>query len=381
MKTFYIFLFVITSIVGHAQTVTTILDSPTEDIDDALALDSEGNLYGSNFSGDTVYKITPSGEISAFVTGLSNPNGLAFDSEDNLFVVEYTGAAIRKYDNEGNLLHTYPVGDFPSGIIKAFCSDAMIFTYADFGNAENNSVNELLPDGTIRELYQGAPLSVPVGLTFDHSGVLYIGNYLDRKIYRLRPGKNELKYIATVPDSGTNAPYLAFIAYAKGSLYGTVYGEHKIYKIHPWFTDRVEIFAGSTSGSMDGDISEATFSFPSGIISNKRENTLYVSEFSGVGNVRKISLRKKKCNLDIKLKAYPNPVSELLNIKVELSEETNFRIKVESLFGGNVVFESQETYDGEDFLKTISVENWSPGFYRVLISKNSCRKSKLLIVR
>ncbi|WP_128755180.1 T9SS type A sorting domain-containing protein [Aquimarina sediminis] len=381
MKTIYFFLFMLLSIVGYSQTVTTILDSPTEDIDDALALDSQGNLYGSNFAGDTVYKITPSGEVSAFVTGLSNPNGLAFDSEDNLFVVEYTGAAIRKYDKDGTLLNTFSVGDFPSGIIKAFRSDNMIFTHADFSDPENNSVNELLPDGTTRELYQGAPLNVPVGLTFDHRGVLYVGNYLDRKIYSLTPNQSELKYIATVPDSGTNAPFLAFIAYARGALYGTVYGEHKIYKIHPRITDRVEIFAGSSAGSMDGDISEATFSYPSGIIANRNASALYISEFSGLGNVRKISLRRKKCNLAIKLKAYPNPASELVNIAVELSEESNFNIKIESLFGGNVVFESQEAYNGEDFLKTVSVENWSPGFYRILISERSCRKSKLLIVR
>lgn len=381
MKPLFTFLFAITFSISQAQTVSTILNSPNENVDDALALDSKGNLYGSNFAGDTVYKITSSGEISAFVTGLNNPNGLAFDSQDNLFVVEYTGGAIRKYDSNGNLLNTFPVGEFPSGIIKTFKGDNMIFTHADFGNADNNSINELLPDGTVKEIYQGSPLNIPVGLTFDNRGRLYIGNYFDRKIYRLSTNNNELEYIATVPDSGTDAPFLAFIAYARGSLFGTVYGEHKIYKIDPRVTDSVKIFAGSSSGSRDGDISEATFSYPSGIITNKRENTLYISEFSGQGNIRKISLRRKSCDIDIKLKIYPNPSSEFLNIAVELPEEGSFGIKVETLFGGSIIFESQEISNGEEFFKTISVKDWPSGFYRIFISKGSCRKSKIIIVR
>ncbi len=382
MRKFYVLLFIMLSVVGYGQNITTILNSPEVNVDDALAFDSKGNLYGSNFDGDTVYKITPSGEVSAFVTGLINPNGLAFDSQDHLFVVDYAkDGKIRKYDTEGNLLNTFMAGEFPSGIIKAFGSDAMIFTRADFGNVENNSINELLPDGTIREIYQGAPLSVPVGLTYNRSGTLYVGNYLDRKIYKLSSNQNQLEYIATVPDSGTNAPFLAFITYTRGFLYGTVYGEHKIFKINPRAIDDVKIFAGSTNGNLDGDISEATFSFPSGIITNKRQDALYISEFNGLGNIRKLSFRRSRCDIRIGLKAYPNPTRDVLNIMVELSEGGNFKINISNLFTNATIYTSDEVFEDEGFLKTISVSDWPEGFYRLQITKGSCKRSKIVVVR
>jgi len=286
MKNIFIFLFLTFSIIGQsqAQVVTTVLNSGTADVDDALALDSQGNLYGSNWVGDSVYKITPTGDVSVFASGFNHPNGLAFDSDDNLFIVDYGAGTIYKYDINGNQLDSFYVGGYPSGLIKDHASDTMIYT-----NVVDSSVNKLLSDGTIIVLHQGAPLRVPVGLAFDRSGKLYVGNYVGREIYQL-PGIGKApKYVATVPDSGTNFPYLAFIAYANGRLFGTVYGEHKIYKIHPNKIDHVEVYAGSSYGNADGDISGATFAYPAGMVANRQGSLLYVSEFSGLGNIRKIT--------------------------------------------------------------------------------------------
>lgn len=367
-----------TPILGFSHRVTTILDTPDAAIDDALAFDSQGNLYGSNFSGDTVYKITPSGEVSAFVTGLQNPNGLAFDSRDNLFVVEYSGASIHKYDIDGNLLQTFPVGDFPSGLIKAFRGDTMIFTNVS-STSENNSIRELLPDGSINVLVQGAPLNIPVGLTYDNRGTLYIGNFSDRTIYSLPRRANELEYVATVPDAGTDAPFLAFITYSRGRLYGTNYGEHKIYEINPRNIDDVEIFAGSTFGATDGDISEATFAYPGGIIVD-RKGAFYISEFSGVGNIRKIKKSKRRNDVKIDLTAYPNPANELLNINITLPETGSFDIKMYDLFG-NITYESTEVSSSTNLLKTITINGWKTGLYTLKISKDNKNTYEMIVIR
>ncbi|WP_109437627.1 T9SS type A sorting domain-containing protein [Aquimarina sp. AU119] len=377
MRKFYFFIFIILSFTTYGQNVTTILNSPEVDIDDALALDSKGNLYGSNFVGNTVYKITPKGKVSTFVTGLQNPNGLAFDSWDNLFVAEYGGRTIRKYDTNGSLVKSFPLDSgIPSGMIKSLYRNTIIYT-----DVQDNGIKELFPDGTIKVLYQGVPLDSPVGLAFDRRGALYIGNFNNREIYKLSSRKKELEYVATVPDSGTDFPFLAFLAYANGSLFGTNYGEHKIYKINPRAIDDVEIYAGSSNGNADGNISEATFSYPAGIISNRSGSELYVSEFSGLGNVRKISRRKRRCDFYIGLKAYPNPVSEILNVAIDSKEKGTFKIKIYDLFGRKLVFQSEETNETEDILKTIKVEGWKRGFYKLEVSKGSCKRYKLIIVR
>lgn len=313
MRKFYFLLALTVCYIANAQTVSTFLNDPAVDVDDSMIFDTSGNLYGSNFGGDTVYKITPAGTATIFISGLANPNGLAFDSTGNLFVIEYSAGSIHKYNNSGTLLNTYAVGAFPSGLKKDFSSDAMIFTLTG-----NNSVNKLETDGTIIELFHGAPLNAPVGLAFDDSGTLYIGNYVGREIYQLNGAAVNL--VATVPDGGVppNA-YLGFITYGNGKLWGTVMGAGNIYSINPNAVDDVTLFAGtSVTGNTDGPVVTATFAFPNGIIYNSVENALYVSEFSGIGNIRKISDIPLHVDQfvqpEISMSISPNPSSEFITL-------------------------------------------------------------------
>ncbi|MFK5983434.1 MAG: T9SS type A sorting domain-containing protein [Flavobacteriaceae bacterium] len=292
-----------------AQTVSTYFSDPTAKITDAVVFDADGNLYGSDFNGNSVYKVTPGGVTTTFVSGLANPNGLAFDSSGNLFVVEYSGASIHKYDSSGTLLESFNVGSFPSGLIKSFDTDDMIFTLTS-----NSSVNILTASGAVIELYQGAPLNTPVGLAYDDLGNLYAGNYTGREIYKVFNGGTE--YVATVPDGGSNSS-LAFITYGNGNLWGTVFFTgHKIFSINPEGVDDVTLFAGSEQGNADGDISVATFDSPSGLVYNNDENALYISEFTSDGNVRKIEniLSVGDFSSEINLKLFPNPVQDYLSV-------------------------------------------------------------------
>jgi sugar lactone lactonase YvrE len=60
------------SLDGTKSTLVSGLDNPT-----AIAFDQKGNLFASEGDGSIV-KITPSGEMTVFATGISIPGGLAF---------------------------------------------------------------------------------------------------------------------------------------------------------------------------------------------------------------------------------------------------------------------------------------------------------------
>lgn len=353
-----------------AQTVSTYFSDPTVSVTDAVIFDNDGNLFGSdfgyNFDGVSVYKITPGGVVSTFVTDLSNPNGLAFDSLGNLFVVEYSAGNIHKYDANGVLLETFNVGGFPSGLIKDFNSDDMIYT-----QTQNNSINRLSFNGTITELAQGSPLNVPVGLAYDDNGNLFSGNYVGREIYKITASGPE--FIATVP--GDNGASLAFITYANQKLWGTTFfGDNKIYSINPNGIDDFTLFAGSVAGSDDGDISVATFTNPSGIIFNPTDNSLYVSEFSEEGNIRKIlgiPLSENSLTLGVDIALSPNPTSNILEIKGisdNALEQTTIRIYD---FIGRLISEKKYTFNDFNFKITIDVSKFSTGIYNINIQTSN----------
>jgi sugar lactone lactonase YvrE len=358
--TTFILTVLLLSNVIYSQTVSTYTDGTP---DDAMAIDSNGNLYASNFTGDTVFKYDMDGNGTSFITGLNTPNGLAFDSNDNLFICDFSGQSIYKYDSNGILLETIPGIVNPSGMIKSFNSDAMIFT-----NYTTNSIHKLAIDGVISLISNDPQLNGPVGLAFDENGVLYAGNYNDRKIYKILNDGTAI-YIAQLPTDGGALPNLGFITYAQGRIWGTTMGSDKIYSINPNGIDDYVLFAGEIAGSLDGDISIATFTTPNGIIFNDSEDIMYITDF-GTKNVRKISgviLSVNDQNLkDKKFIMFPNPARDMLTIKPINFQGNEYSLHIYDNNGRLIYFSEYERENA-----VISTQNWAKGIYIAkIISKN-----------
>jgi len=291
-----------------AQTVTTITaGSP----DDAIAIDSQGNVMISGFISGVVYKYDTNGVMTEYINNLNNPNGLFFDSLDRLYVNQWNGNIISRFSAEGVLDGQTAIMGNPSGMLKAYDNDDMVFT-----KYSGNEINRLTPNWDTSPIStNNALLNGPVGLAYDTDGNLYVGNYNNRKIYKVL-SNGDLEYIATVG----NASVLGFITYKHGLLWGTVLGEHKIYTINPNAVNEVAVFAGSAVGNNDGNLSEATFNGPNGIRFNDAGDVLYISEFNSK-NLRVIS----NINLSIPtfnnalntISLHPNPSKDALHISVE----------------------------------------------------------------
>ncbi|MBQ4818955.1 SMP-30/gluconolactonase/LRE family protein [Aquimarina sp. MMG016] len=293
LKTNTFFLFVltllavlITSCYGGDIPVIEITVSTVEEGNffDGLEPDSKGNIYGSDFRGDSVFKLDKSGNVTVFVSGLNSPNGIGVNNNDEVYVCDNFGNAIFKYDQEGNQLESF-VAVSPAGIKKIPGSNDMLFV-----EYNTNTINRLSEDGIITKLFEGAPVNGPAGIAFDRRGNTYIGNFNDRKILKYKDG--EVTEIAELPAGAENTNFLGFLTYAKGFLFATQLGEHKIYKINPNKVNDFEVFAGSILGNNDGDLSEATFNFPNGIVASRDQKTLYVSD-AGTNNLRIISKELK----------------------------------------------------------------------------------------
>ncbi len=60
-----------------------------------------GNLFVAEFVSGRIFKITPEGAQSTFVSGLDGPNAIAFDSSGNLWEAEYFAKRIVRYNSNG----------------------------------------------------------------------------------------------------------------------------------------------------------------------------------------------------------------------------------------------------------------------------------------
>ncbi|MBW1298530.1 T9SS type A sorting domain-containing protein [Aquimarina litoralis] len=369
-NTLYFIILLLAATNLNSQTVTTITEGLFHD---GLALDTNGNLYGSDYSGDSVFKMDVNRNVSTFVSGLNTPNGIAVNSNNEIYICDHESNRIIKYNDNGDELANYTTTT-PAGIKKMPNSDDMLFV--GYGN---NTINVLTSDGMITQLFSGSPLNGPAGIAFDDSGTIFIGNFNDRRIYKYDNGM--LEYVAQLPSGGISANFLGFLTYANGFLYATQLGEHRIYRINPQNIDDFEIFAGSGIGSVDGNVADARFNLPNGILASPDGATLYVSD-AGTKNLRIISDVTLSINefidADFSLMLYPNPSSEILTIKGVLLEQSSFDIAVYDTLGQRIFSESNP-FETEAFERNINTSDWSSGIYTVLITSDKYRTSKKVV--
>ena len=190
-----------------------------------------------------------------------------------------------------------------------------------------------------------------------------------------------LTMITQLPATGANNNFLGFLAGSHTTLYATQWGEHKIYSINPLNGDTA-IYAGTTNGATDGDLSEATFSFPNGIYIDNTNNIMYISEI-GTGSLRIIedaSLSTKDFNsgfIDIDLITYNQ--NDTLNISANLSSNKKVSIKLFDITGKEVL-KKEFKNTNPSFNESVAVKDFSSGTYILLFSQEGKIISKKLVL-
>lgn len=307
---------------SQTQTVGTFVQNAG--IDDDMILDAEGNLYGSRFAGSNVYKITPEGDVSVYVSGFQNPNGLEFDTAGNLYVVDHGGNKVYKVlpNGEKSVFADYTK---PSGIIKEFDSDTMIVT-----SYTTRSLAKLSLDGTLTPFVTDNSLLGPVGFAYDHNNQLYIANFDGRQIIKLSDS-GELTPLTQLPGS-----QLGFICYRDSFLYATILGSHRIYEID--LEGNFNLLVGNGAGNTDGDVSVARFNAPNGIITSRGGDSLFISDFN-TKSVRYIDFSnvvgvKELANESISaFSVSPNPAHDFAQATFTLTESTTINLELVDISG------------------------------------------------
>jgi DNA-binding beta-propeller fold protein YncE len=144
-----------------------------------MAFDRSGNLFVSR--DDSIFKFTPDGTRSTFVSGLKSPAGLAFDKDGNLFAADKGAGAILKFTPDGSK-STFATGITPAGI--AFDSAGNLFVVDMYGiDRASESILKFAADGNrstfftaIRTKLGSTTLINSAGPAFDKAGNLFVSD-------------------------------------------------------------------------------------------------------------------------------------------------------------------------------------------------------------
>lgn len=359
---------------AYSQTVSTIKDGKFQD---GLAIDSQGNIYGSDYSLGTVYKYSPAnGGVTIFKSGFSNANGIGVNSKDEIFICDHSAHKIFKYDTNGNELAVYANGLFttPAGI-KAIpnSTDMLVVEYA------TNRIKKLDKNGNVTLLLSGGLLNGPAGIAYIENQV-YIANFNDRKILKFQ--NNSLTEIAQLPATAFQSNVLGFLSASDSFLYATQMGENKIYKVNPSNGD-ITLYAGSVAGNNDGDISTAKFNLPNGILLDNTTNTMYISE-AGTKNLRVISNAVLSTDIlkneSIRFNIVSNPIkNKVLELNFTLERTEKLEIYITNLLGEKV-FNSTLKPSQNTFSTSVKIDDLVKGVYILKVSQGDKITSKKIVI-
>ena len=244
----------------------------------AVAVDSLGNVYVSDYDNHTIRKVTPAGVVTTLAgtagfSGSTNgtggaarfnfPLGVAVDSSGNVYVADSGNHTIRKVT--------------PAGVVTTLAGTA-----GSSGSADGA--------GSV------ARFNYPADVSVDGLGTIYVADSSNYTIRKVTPSG----VVTTLAGSaglygnsdGTgsaarfNNPYGVAVD-SSGNIYVAEYMSHTIRKVTPTGVVSTVVGAAGSIGSTDGQGSAARFNYPSGVSADASGN-LYVAD-TGNSIIRKVT--------------------------------------------------------------------------------------------
>ena len=160
-------------------TVASSFNAPT-----GIAFDSSGAMYVTNWSGNSITRITANGERKTIYSNISSPAGIVIDAQDNIYVSSYSDDYILKITADGKAEKISDGYHTPTGI--AFSnSGKLLITNRSTGEIValdlNNGRKEIIARG----------LSTPVGVTQLPDESLVVSQYSGRLTLVRPDGRQE----------------------------------------------------------------------------------------------------------------------------------------------------------------------------------------------
>jgi sugar lactone lactonase YvrE len=236
-----------------------------------VTVDRLGYVYVANFR-DTLWRISPEGEVTVVTQGLYGASGNAVDGRGRIYQASFHGNSIVRIARTGEI-ETLAAGDpleGPVGLV-VHPEDGTLFVC----NCQGNDVVKITPGGAAETFASNDLFACPNGIAFAEDETLYVTNFNSQTIVAISP-EGEVSEFAEVPGGAGNA----HLAYSKGFFYVTKILSHKVVKVS--LDGEVFPVAGAGEpGHADGAGPEATLHSPNGIAVDPRTDRIYVNTVVG----------------------------------------------------------------------------------------------------
>jgi len=181
---------------------TPVREFPTGSATSGIAAGPDGNLWFTEFNGNTIGRITPAGEITRYPvpTGGGKPDGIAAGPDGNLWFAEYGGDKIGRITPAGQITE-YPVATAnsdPSGI--AIGPDGNLW----LTEPGAGQIGRITPAGQITEYPVPTPGSQPYRIAAGPDGNLWFTEPGAGQIGRITPAGHVTEYAAATGPSSPN---------------------------------------------------------------------------------------------------------------------------------------------------------------------------------
>ena len=231
-----------------------------------VTIDMIGNVYVADF-GDIVWKVTPEGQRTTFVSGLYGTSGNAIDNQGHLLQASFYADEITRVDRNGQA-QPFVTGQVsrPAGLAVDRKTGDVYVT-----SCTGNSVVKVSRDGAVAPFARSDLFNCPYGIAFDRAGNLHVVNYNDNRMTRIDP-QGAVTLFASVSEKG-----LAHLCFKKDRFYVTAFWSHAIYEVT---LDRkvTRVLGNGERAIVDGVGADARLSFPMGIACHPWAPRLYVNE-------------------------------------------------------------------------------------------------------
>lgn len=137
-----------------------------------------GDLVATDYSTNSVYRITPAGVVTTLLSGLSSPSGIAVTANQEVLVLETTGA-LKRLPRFARL-QTVATG-LATPIRIAVDHDGT-YVVTSLGS---KALLRITTTGTVSTIYSGAPLVRPFGVAVDSNGDYLVTDDSTNALYRI----------------------------------------------------------------------------------------------------------------------------------------------------------------------------------------------------